>query len=404
MADWVIVVDDDITNLKMAGHILSRQNMRVTALKSGTALIEYVKTNQPDLILLDIMMPGLDGFETMKILKEQMEPGKEIPIIFLTADENQESEMKGLQLGAMDFIRKPFAPEILVLRVKHTIELVRLQRNLVRENERISAELAMASRIQLAMLPSVFQPFPDHPEIDIFASMDPVREIGGDFYDFFLVDDDHLCLIMADVSGKGMPAALFMMASKIVLMDTAKMGKSPGQILEDANTAICSYNREGMFVTVWLGILELSTGLLTTANAGHEYPVVKEPGQPFQLLKAKHGLVIGGMPEQQYRDYTVQLSPGVKLFVYTDGVTEATSDTNELFGTKRLVSALNRYPQASPEQLVHEVRKSVDEFVNGTKQFDDLTMMCLEYKGPAVRPVSPQAPEAAESERQHAGR
>ena len=161
MADWVVVVDDDMTNLKMAGHILSKHGMRVTALKSGTALLDYVKNNQPDLILLDIMMPGLDGFETMEALKKQMTPGKEIPIIFLTADENRESEMRGLQLGAMDFIRKPFVPEILVLRVQHTIELVRLQRALLKENQRISSELAMAQRIQKAMLPNVFPAFPE---------------------------------------------------------------------------------------------------------------------------------------------------------------------------------------------------------------------------------------------------
>ena len=381
MADWVIVVDDDVTNLKMAGHILSRQNMRVTALKSGKALIDYVKTNQPDLILLDVMMPGLDGFETMEILKNQMKPGEEIPIIFLTADENRESEMRGLQLGAMDFIRKPFVPEVLVLRVKHTIELVRLQRNLELENQRISAELAMASRIQLSMLPSVFPVFTNRPELDIYASMDPVREVGGDFYDFFFVDDDHLCLIMADVSGKGMPAALFMMASKIVLADNAKMGKTPAQILEDANTAICANNREDMFVTVWVGILEMSTGRLTAANAGHEYPVLSDENGRFELYKDVHGLVIGVIPDAKYIDYVVQLSPGEKLFVYTDGVTEATSAGDELFGRKRMLEALNSNSGKSPEQILHGLRRAVDDFVQGAAPADDMTMMCLEFKG-----------------------
>ena len=381
MADWVVVVDDDVTNLKMAGHILSKHNMRVTALKSGTALIEYVKTNQPDLILLDIMMPGLDGFETMEILKKQMTPGKEIPIIFLTADENRESEMRGLQLGAMDFIRKPFVPEVLVLRVRHTIELVRLQRNLVLENERISAEIALASRIQLAMLPSVFPPFPDRPEIDIYACMDPVRKVGGDFYDFFFVDDDHLCLVIADVSGKGIPAALFMMASKIVLADSAKMGKSPSQILEDMNAVIFANNREDMFVTVWVGILEVSTGRLTAANAGHEYPVLMNGSGQFALLKDDHGLVIGVLPRQKYKEYTLQLSPGAKLFVYTDGVIEATCDTGELFGITRMVEALNRNPDADPKQVLSGIRKAVDDFAQGAEQADDLTMMCLEFKG-----------------------
>ena len=381
VADWVVVVDDDVTNLKMAGHILSKHNMRVTALKSGTALIEYVKTNQPDLILLDIMMPGLDGFETMEILKKQTAPGKEIPIIFLTADENRESEMRGLQLGAMDFIRKPFVPEVLVLRVRHTIELVRLQRNLVLENERISAEIALASRIQLAMLPSVFPPFPDRPEIDIYACMDPVRKVGGDFYDFFFVDDDHLCLVIADVSGKGIPAALFMMASKIVLADSAKMGKSPSRILEDMNAVIFANNREDMFVTVWVGILEVSTGRLTAANAGHEYPVLMNGSSRFSLLKDDHGLVIGVFPQQKYNEYTLQLSPGAKLFVYTDGVIEATSGTGELFGMTRMVETLNKNPGAAPKQVLSGIRQAVDDFVQGAEQADDLTMLCLEFKG-----------------------
>ena len=378
MADWVVVVDDDVTNLKMAGHILSKQNMRVTALKSGKALLEYVKTNQPDLILLDIMMPELNGFETMELLKKQMKPGEEIPVIFLTADENQESEMKGLGLGAMDFIKKPFVPEVLVLRVKHTIELIRLQRNLVKENERISNELKMASRIQMSMLPGTF---PDRPEIDIYAKVDPVRQVGGDFYDFFFVDQDHLCLLVADVSGKGVPAALFMMASKIVLADNAKMGKSPARILEDTNNAICANNREEMFVTVWLGILELSTGRLTMASAGHEHPALMQGGGRFELLVNKNSLVLGGIPGLKYREYMVQLTPGSKLFVYTDGVSEATREDKELFGSERMIEALNRVTAASPKQVLGEVRKAVDNFVEGAEQFDDLTMMCLEYKG-----------------------
>ena len=217
--DWVVIVDDDITNLKMVGRILSKNNMRVTALKSGTALLDYIKTNKPDLILLDIKMPGLDGFETMRKLQEQMDPSEKIPVIFLTADENLDSETQGLALVAMDFIKKPFIPDVLVLRVRHTIELVRLQRSLEQENERIRSELAMASRIQSAMLPSIFPAFPERKDFDIYASMDPVRRVGGDFYDFFFINKDRLCLLIADVSGKGIPAALFMMASKIILAD-----------------------------------------------------------------------------------------------------------------------------------------------------------------------------------------
>ena len=377
--DWVVVVDDDITNLKMAGRILSKNNMRVTALKSGMALLDYIKTNKPDLILLDIKMPGLDGFETMKRLQEQMNPSEKIPVIFLTADDSQDAETHGLALGAMDFIKKPFIPDVLVLRVRHTIDLVRLQRDLEQENERIRSELAMASRIQAAMLPGIFPAFPERKEFDIYASMDPVRGVGGDFFDFFFIDKDHLCLLIADVSGKGIPAALFMMASKIILADNAKSGKSPAQILQDTNEAICANNPEEMFVTVWLGILDISTGLLTTANAGHEYPALMHADGQFELFRDRHGLVVGGMPGVKYHEHSLQMYPGSKLFVYTDGVPEATDAENALFGTTRMLEALNAHANESPKQILHGVRQAVNEFVSDMEQFDDLTMMCLEY-------------------------
>ena len=249
------------------------------------------------------------------------------------------------------------------------------------EKERISTEMALATRIQYSMLPNIFPPFPEHTQFDLYASMDPAKEVGGDFYDFFLVDDDHLCMVIADVSGKGVPAALFMMASKIILANNAKMGKSPAQILTDTNTAICSNNRERMFVTVWLGILEISTGKLTAANAGHEYPAIKRAGIGFELFKDKHGLVIGGMEGVQYKEYEIKLEKGDQIFVYTDGVPEATDSENQLFGTDRMVKALNEIPNATPEEILKNVRKNVDEFVNGAEQFDDLTMLCIEYKG-----------------------
>ena len=377
--DWVVVVDDDVTNLKMAGRILSKNNMRVTALKSGYALIDYIKTNKPDLILLDIKMPGLDGFETMRRIQEQMAPSEKIPVIFLTADDSQDAETHGLALGAMDFIKKPFIPDVLVLRVRHTIDLVRLQHDLEQENERIRSELAMASRIQSAMLPGIFPAFPERKEFDIYASMDPVRGVGGDFFDFFFIDRDRLCLLIADVSGKGIPAALFMMASKIILADNAKSGKSPAQILQDTNEAICANNPEEMFVTVWLGILDISTGLLTTANAGHEYPALMHADGQFELFRDRHGLVVGGMPGVKYHEHSLQMYPGSKLFVYTDGVPEATDAENALFGTARMLQALNAHTNEAPKQILHGVRQAVNEFVSNMEQFDDLTMMCLEF-------------------------
>ena len=262
-----------------------------------------------------------------------------------------------------------------------TLEYISEVKKVTGEKERIGAELSLATRIQADMLPNIFPAFPERPEFDVFASMDPAKEVGGDFYDFFLVDDDHLCVIIADVSGKGVPAALFMMASMIILANNAKMGKSPAQILQDTNTAICANNREEMFVTVWLGILEISTGKLTAANAGHEYPVVKLPNGKFELFKDKHGFVIGGIDGARYKEYEVQLKPGSKLFVYTDGVPEATNSENQLFGTDRMLDALNASPDVAPKELLQNVRKAVDGFVREAEQFDDLTMLCVEYRG-----------------------
>ena len=249
------------------------------------------------------------------------------------------------------------------------------------EKERISTELSLATRIQADMLPNIFPAFPDRSEFDLFASMTPAREVGGDFYDFFLIDDDHLCMVVADVSGKSVPAALFMMASKILLKNNAMMGKSPAEILNAANAAICANNREEMFVTVWLGILEISTGKLTAANAGHEYPALKQQDGGFALLKDIHGFVLGGMDSVKYREYELQLEPGAKLFLYTDGVPEATDAANHMFGTKRMLAALNAEPEAAPVQLLGRVRSAVDSFVDDAEQFDDLTMLCMEYKG-----------------------
>ena len=249
------------------------------------------------------------------------------------------------------------------------------------EKERISTEMSLASRIQKDMLPNIFPAFPDRDDFDIFATMDPAREIGGDFYYFFLIDNTHLCVVIADVSGKGVPAALFMMAATIVLVDNARMGKTPSQVLRSANEAICSTNREEMFVTVWLGILDLETGRLTASNAGHEYPVMKHPGGGFELIRDPHGFVVGGMEDIEYNDYELIMEPGSKLFVYTDGVPEAATRDDRLFGTDRMLEAMNADPDADPVTLLQNVKAAVNDFVADAEQFDDMTMLCLEYKG-----------------------
>ena len=242
------------------------------------------------------------------------------------------------------------------------------------------SERNMATEIQASMLPSIFPAFPNRDEFDLYASMDPAKEVGGDFYDFFMIDDDHLGIVIADVSGKGVPAALFMMISKTVVQNFAMLGISAAEVLKRANDSLCAQNKMEMFVTTWIGILELSTGKMTCASAGHEYPAIYHDGK-FVLFKDKHGFVLGGMEGARYRDYEIQFDKGDKIFVYTDGVPEATSANTELFGTDRMVDALNDKADADPKEILENVRAAVDEFVGNAEQFDDLTMLCLEYKG-----------------------
>ncbi len=248
------------------------------------------------------------------------------------------------------------------------------------EKERIGTELNVATRIQANMLPSIFPPFPERDEFEIFASMTPAKEVGGDLYDFFLLDADHLALVVGDVSGKGVPAALFMVIAKTLLKNSAEHGHSPKDILERVNNQLCENNKFNMFVSAWIGIMEISTGKVTAANAGHEYPAIQQPGGSFQLLRDKHGMVLGGMNNIRYHEYELQLEAGGALYLYTDGVPEATNAAEKLFGTERMLHQLNQNPDAAPETLLTNVKKGIDDFVMDAPQFDDITMLAIRRK------------------------
>ena len=249
------------------------------------------------------------------------------------------------------------------------------------EKERISTELNVATQIQADMLPSIFPAFPDRKEFDIYATMRPAKEVGGDFYDFFLVDDDHLAMVMADVSGKGVPAALFMVIAKTLIKNRALMGGSPAQVLADVNNQLCEGNEAELFVTVWMAIVELSTGKGVAANAGHEHPVIRRKDGEFELVVYRHSPAVAVMEGIPFREHSFELHPGDTLFVYTDGVAEATDVKNELFGTDRMLTALNRKANGTPEELLGEVQKEVDAFVGDAPQFDDITMLGMHYFG-----------------------
>ena len=249
------------------------------------------------------------------------------------------------------------------------------------EKERIGAELNVATQIQADMLPRIFPAFPDRKEFDLYALMHPAKEVGGDFYDYFLVDDDHIALVMADVSGKGVPAALFMVIAKTLIKNRAQMGGSPAQVLNYVNEQLCEGNEAELFVTVWLAIIELSTGKGLAANAGHEHPVIRRADGLYELVVYRHSPAVATMEGIRFREHAFELRPGDSLFVYTDGVPEATNARDELFGTDRMLSALNADPGADPKTLLANVRQSIDGFVGKAPQFDDITMMSFSYFG-----------------------
>ena len=250
--------------------------------------------------------------------------------------------------------------------------------NITKEREQIKAELNIAADIQLSMLP---REFPQRKEFEMFATMNPAKEVGGDFYDFFMIDDDHLALVMADVSGKGVPAALFMVIAKTLIKDRAKMGGTPGEILSDVNNQLCEGNDADLFVTVWLGILELSTGKVTASNAGHEYPAIKRADGKYELFKTKQSPAVATMDGMRFRVSEFELKHGDCLYIYTDGVPEATNIHDELYGTDRMLEALDGTSGMSAEDVLHTMRKSVMDFTGEAPQFDDVTMLYLKFMG-----------------------
>lgn len=256
-------------------------------------------------------------------------------------------------------------------------EYIKNLSSVMAEKERIGAELNVATQIQADMLPSIFPAFPEREEFDIYATMQPAKEVGGDFYDFFLIDDDHLAVVIADVSGKGVPAALFMVIAKTLLKNRAQMGDSPAKVLEVVNNQLCENNKAEMFVTVWFGVMQISTGKIVAANAGHEKPIIRKADGEFEIFKDKHGFVMGGMEGMKYKEYELEIEKGGCLFVYTDGVPEATSSDSELFGMERLVQVLNEEKDAPLPDILKSVKGSIDKFVKDAPQFDDITMLAL---------------------------
>ena len=254
--------------------------------------------------------------------------------------------------------------------------------SVTKEKERIGAELNVATSIQASMLPRIFPAFPGRKEFDIFATMDPAKYVGGDFYDFFMLDDNTIGLVMADVSGKGVPAALFMVISKTLIKNRCQVSRSPADVLNYVNDQLCEGNDGDMFVTVWLAILDINTGKGMAANAGHEHPAIRRKGGKYELDVYRHSPAVATMEGMHFREHPFELNPGDSLFVYTDGVPEANNENGEFYGTDRMIGCLNADPEATVHELLVEVREDIRKFAGPAEQFDDITMLAFEFWGP----------------------
>ncbi len=345
--------------------------------KTETTFTNYIARMLNSLIIVAIIATVVSSFAAKKMANDIVRPinkltqkvlaiqGESLDFIW---DENTGDETQKL---AISF-------ENMTQRMKSYIAEVT---KITAEKERIGAELGVAQRIQAAMLPNVFPPFPDRSEFDIYATMHPAKEVGGDFYDFFFVDSTHLAVVIADVSDKGVPAAMFMMVTKTMIQNRALMGGTPAEILEFVNDQIVAKNEEYMFVTVWMGILDVTNGNVIATNAGHEYPAIKKAGGNYEYLKDKHGLPIGAMEGSKYKDYEFVMEPGDSFFVYTDGVTEATNEEKEFWGMDNVLDALNEDPEREPKDTLTGVTVAINKYMGTANQFDDITQLCLRYNG-----------------------
>jgi sigma-B regulation protein RsbU (phosphoserine phosphatase) len=326
----------------------------------------------------------MDGYEVCRRLKANPATA-EIPVIFLTAKDQTADEAEGFALGAADYIHKPVNPPILQARVKTHVALKKsfdklhdMSEALARAKERMEAELNVGRDIQHSMLPDTV---PECSEIALCASMDAAREVGGDFYDYFMLNDDELCFCVADVSGKGVGSALFMAMTKLQIKSRAADDKLPSKILTRVNADLARDNPSCMFVTVFLGTINLRSGQVTYSNAGHNPPLIKRASGEVEEVPDLHGPLLGVLEGREYGEGTLTLAPGDVLLIFTDGVTEAMDTGDNLYSDERLLQTVLDISEISADSVLNTVRSSVDEYALGAEQSDDITMITLQYKG-----------------------
>jgi sigma-B regulation protein RsbU (phosphoserine phosphatase) len=380
----ILAVDDTPENLDVVKGILAADYL-VKAAINGQMALKIVEKSPPDLILLDIMMPGMSGYEVCEQLKSNPAT-RDIPVIFLTAMEQTTDEAKGFDLGAADYITKPVNPPILQARVRTHLALKQSMDELQaayaiikKHSERMEQELSVGHDIQMSMLPVTF---PEKPEFALHARLQPAREVGGDFYDFFFVDDDKICLVVGDVSGKGVPAALFMAVTKTMLKTQATEDPSPASIITRVNDDLSADNPASMFVTLFIAIVDTRSGEFCYTNAGHNPPYVLR-GDTTECLNQRHGPVLGAVEGVAFRESTGSLHKDDTLLVFTDGVTEAMNTDDQLYTEARLEDLIAGNTHG-PDSLTRRIIDDVEKYAEGAEQADDITILAYRAKAEAV--------------------
>ena len=380
----ILIVDDERLNINVLADLLKPKYKIMAAINGTQALKAARSANPPDLILLDIMMPEMDGYEVCRQLKSD-EATRNIPVIFVTAMSQEEDETKGLELGAIDYLTKPISPAIVEARVKTQLAL---KKNLEElhdayavieiQKDRMQKELNVGRDIQLAMVP---KEFPVSKDYSLHATLEPAREVGGDFYDAFIVDEEHICFCVGDVSGKGVPAALFMAMAKTLIKSRASSDPSTASILTHVNDELSKDNEGCLFVTLYVCIFNVRTGELLTTNAGHNPPLLKHKDGSITPLSHRDGLVVAAMDGIAYSEKSYQLEQGDMLLLFTDGVTEADNINEEFFGDERLEKLLADWQDGTVVELVDHVVETTHAFEGENRQADDITVLALEYHG-----------------------
>jgi sigma-B regulation protein RsbU (phosphoserine phosphatase) len=380
----LLIVDDNEDNRYTLSRRLKREGYtRLVLATNGREALDVLRDTHVDLVLLDIMMPEMNGYEVLQRVQADARL-RQIPVVMISAVDEIESVVRCIELGAEDYLPKPFNATLLRARVGASLEKKRLRDEVLRHVARLEDDLAAARAIQLGMVPAEFPPVSTAFPLDIYAALQPAFEVGGDLYDFFHYDASTLCLAIADVSGKGAAAALFMARAKALIRTVAKLLGSadgrcpqPAQILTQVNEELCRDNPSAMFVTVFIATLDLSTRTLSYCNAGHNSPILIRSNAELVVLAGARGKALGVRAEAQYQTASCTLDIGDCLFLYTDGITEAENTQGEFFDNARLDDSLRSAAGSGARGIVESVVGSVRAFAGDARQSDDIAAMAV---------------------------